>query len=61
MISLVSQSLLFVILAVVCLSVRADDDAIKNLQIGMQGLAQAGQDPALLAQLLQDMQVRCRV
>lgn len=35
-----------------------DNDALNNIQLGMQGLMQAGSDPALLAQLMQDMQVR---
>ena len=33
-------------------------EALRTMQIGMQGLMQAGQDPALLAQLMQDLQVR---
>lgn len=35
-----------------------DYDALTNIQLGMQGLMQAGSDPAMLAQLMQDMQVR---
>jgi hypothetical protein len=34
-----------------------DYDALTNIQLGMQGLMQAGSDPAMLAQLMQDMQV----
>ena len=33
-------------------------DPLRDIQIGMQGLAQAGKDPAMMAQMLQDMQVR---
>ena len=35
-----------------------DYDALTNIQLGMEGLMQAGTDPAMLAQLMQDMQVR---
>lgn len=35
----------------------AQEDAIRDMQVGMQGLKQAGEDPAMLAQLMQDMQV----
>jgi len=41
----------------------ADDmkeDPLRDISIGMQGLEQAAQDPALMAQLLQDLQVRLR-
>jgi redox-regulated HSP33 family molecular chaperone len=34
------------------------ENALKDMHIGMQGLQQAGEDPAMLAQLMQDMQVR---
>ena len=33
-------------------------DAARDIQMGMQGLAEATKDPAMLAQLLADMQVR---
>jgi predicted Zn-dependent protease len=33
------------------------ENALKDMHIGMQGLQQAGEDPAMLAQLMQDMQV----
>ena len=33
-------------------------DPLRDVQIGMQGLMQASQDPTMMAQLLQDMQVR---
>ena len=36
----------------------AQDAALDNLKIGLEGLKQAGQDPALMAQLMRDMQVR---
>ena len=36
----------------------AQEDVEKNIMMGMQGLAQAANDPALLAQLVKDMQVR---
>ena len=36
---------------------EVDYDATTNIQLGMQGLMQAGSDPALLAQLMKDMQV----
>jgi hypothetical protein len=34
-----------------------EEKAARDLQIGMQGLKQAGSDPALLAQLMRDLQV----
>jgi hypothetical protein len=43
-------------------TVFADDEALRDLHIGMQGLKEAAQNPALLAQLMQDLQVRpCRI
>jgi hypothetical protein len=33
-------------------------DAIRDIQMGMAGMKQAAQDPVLLAQLMQDLQVR---
>jgi len=48
-------------LALAVATVRADDeqhDPLRDVQVGMQGLMQASQDPALMAQLVQDMQVR---
>lgn len=36
----------------------AQEDAERNIMMGMQGLAEAAKDPALLAQLVRDMQVR---
>jgi mannitol/fructose-specific phosphotransferase system IIA component (Ntr-type) len=35
---------------------QAREQALRDMQIGMQGLQQAGEDPALLAQLMRDMQ-----
>lgn len=39
-------------------TIAQDYDALTNIQLGMEGLMQAGSDPAMLAQLMQDMQVR---
>ena len=36
-------------------------DVLRSMQMGMQGLMQASQDPAVLAQLMQDIQVRACV
>lgn len=33
-----------------------EHDALRDIQMGMEGLQQAGKDPALLAQLMRDMQ-----
>jgi predicted Zn-dependent protease len=33
-------------------------EALKDMHIGMAGLQEAGNDPAMMAQLMQDMQVR---
>lgn len=41
--------------------VRGQDpqaDAIRDMQTGMAGLQQAAKDPVLMAQLMQDLQVR---
>jgi hypothetical protein len=46
------------LLAVVGFSAAQDRDAMQDIQIGLQGLQQAAKDPALLAQLIRDMQVR---
>jgi hypothetical protein len=35
-----------------------DDTAARDIQLGMQGLMEAGKDPAILAQLMKDLQVR---
>ena len=34
------------------------DDSLRDIQVGMQGLMEASKDPAVLAQLMKDMQVR---
>jgi hypothetical protein len=47
---------LLVVSALVC-SAFGQDDALRDVQLGMQGWAQASKDPELLAQLMQDMQV----
>lgn len=47
-------------LAVLSAPVLADDakdDALRNMQIGMQGLKEAANNPQLLAQLMHDLQV----
>ena len=36
----------------------AQDGSLHDIQIGMQGLMEATKDPAALAQLMRDMQVR---
>jgi hypothetical protein len=49
----------FLLLCIALLSLVAaqdHDDAARNMQLGMMGLKEAGNDPALLAQLMQDMQ-----
>ena len=38
----------------------AQEDAERNIMMGMQGVAQAANDPAVLAQLVRDMQVSRR-
>ena len=51
--------LFFITFSCTLLATTAQDyDAMTNIQLGMQGLMQAGSDPAMLAQLMQDMQVR---
>jgi hypothetical protein len=37
---------------------NAAEQALRDMQIGMQGLHQAASDPAMMAQLMADMQVR---
>lgn len=39
------------------LLVAAQDDPVRDMQIGMEGLLKASKDPAMMAQLMQDMQV----
>jgi hypothetical protein len=50
----ISVSLL--LLASSCFA-QDDAQAIKDMQVGMQGLMASVKDPELLAQLMQDMQV----
>ena len=49
-----------ILLAASFLAAVTAQDATANIQLGMQGLMEAGKDPALLAQLMQDLQV-CRI
>ena len=49
----------FLLLAVAFCSAQ-DRDAMHDIQVGMQGLKEAAKDPALLAQLIRDMQVGTR-
>ena len=37
-----------------------DTDAMRDLQLGLQGIQEAAKNPALLAQLMQDLQVGAR-
>lgn len=37
---------------------NAAEQALRDMQIGMQGLQAASSDPAMMAQLLADLQVR---
>jgi hypothetical protein len=37
-----------------------EGDAMRDLQLGLQGIQEAAKNPALLAQLMQDLQVRVR-
>jgi hypothetical protein len=57
------QAFVFALAAFSCLFVTTaqDYDALTNIQLGMEGLMKAGSDPAMLAQLMQDMQVRIAV
>jgi hypothetical protein len=55
-----NKFLLCVVVLVACcnsLSRAQNEDALRDIQLGMAGLKEAGQDPALLAQLFRDMQV----
>ena len=65
MISLKSILSIFMLLAcfvAVAVAKKDDEDstarAIKDLKTGMAGLQEAASNPALLAQLMQDLQVR---
>ena len=63
---MIFRKALFALIGLLSLSTLglAQDDAkaqaLRDVQIGMQGLMQATEDPALLAQLMRDMQVRRR-
>jgi hypothetical protein len=48
---------LFSFLLLVVAFCAAQRDAMEDIQLGMQGLKEAVKDPALLAQLIRDMQV----
>lgn len=48
------------ILVSLCRLSTAQSDALRDAQIGMQGLMESTKDPAALAQLLKDMQVNKR-
>ena len=52
------QFLLTICSLLLVTTIAQDYDALTNIQLGMEGLMQAGSDPAMLAQLMQDMQVR---
>ena len=51
--------LCFIALQALCFSLASaqQDDALRDIQLGMAGLKEAGGNPALLAQLFRDMQV----
>jgi len=49
---------LFVLLTLGLARAQDGNDALRDMQIGMQGLMEAQKDPAMLAQLMQDLQVR---
>lgn len=51
--------LFHIFIAFALLSVAlAQDDAARDVALGLQGLIEASKDPAALAQLMQDLQVR---
>jgi hypothetical protein len=60
----VKSILAFLMLLVCFVTAKKKDDedasaqAIRDLQTGMAGLKETGNNPALLAQLMRDMQVR---
>jgi hypothetical protein len=63
--SLFSVLFLLVCIATTTYAKRKDDEeaatALRDLQTGMAGLKEASQNPALLAQMMRDLQVRYRV
>jgi hypothetical protein len=60
--SLFSVLFLLVCIATTTSAKRKDDEeaatALRDLQTGMAGLKEASQNPALLAQMMRDLQVR---
>ena len=50
------QKLLILAIATLSSFITAQD-ALRDIQAGMEGLKQVGKDPELLAQLMRDMQV----
>lgn len=54
------KTLFSFLLLFVAFTAAEDTDALRDIQIGLQGLAEAGKDPAMLAQLIRDMQVRSK-
>jgi len=57
------KSILSLFVLVVCLLTstaakkKDEDDALRDLQMGMQGLKEAASNPALMAQLMRDLAV----
>ena len=63
MISLKTLFSLLFLLACIATSVVAkkkedEEQALRDVQLGLQGLKEATQNPALLAQMMRDLQVR---
>jgi len=50
------KTLFSFLLLLVAFCAAQDRDAMNDIQVGLQGLKEAGKDPALLAQLIRDMQ-----
>lgn len=48
----------FLLVLLVSFCAAQESDTMRDIQLGLQGLKEAGKDPALLAQLMRDMQVR---
>jgi hypothetical protein len=55
---LVPSLLLLLLSAASIVSAQNAEDALRDMQIGMQGLQAAASDPAMMAQLMADLQVR---
>jgi predicted small secreted protein len=51
-------SIAFIAFSVVVSAQNGADEALRDMQIGMQGLQAAAKDPAMMAQLMADLQVR---